>query len=176
MERNTHQLFMGHGSLLIKRQFGLTLVELIVVLAVLSILAAAALPFAEVTIQRSNEYELKQALREIRMAIDEFHSDWLNGRISQASDAASEYGYPVSLEVLVQGVELSGVSTSRRYYLRRIPYDPFADKMKPPEEQWVLRSYSDAPDSIINWGGEDVYDVYSSSQQEALDGTMLQDW
>jgi general secretion pathway protein G len=167
---------MDRVSTSTKGQSGLTLVELLVVLVVLSILAAAALPFAEVTIQRNKEYELKRALREIRTAIDEFHTDWVNGKISHTGDEASANGYPVSLDVLVQGVELAGGSSGRRYYLRRIPPDPFADQEIPPSKQWVQRGYTDASDSVISWGGEDVYDVYSASEQEALNGTMLKDW
>jgi general secretion pathway protein G len=40
---------------------------------------------------------------------------------------------------------------------------------------WGLRSYADDPDSTI-WGGQDVYDVYSLSDRQALDGTYYRDW
>jgi general secretion pathway protein G len=40
---------------------------------------------------------------------------------------------------------------------------------------WGLRSFSDLPDST-QWGGENVYDVYSKSDLTALDGTKYSTW
>jgi general secretion pathway protein G len=40
---------------------------------------------------------------------------------------------------------------------------------------WGLRSYFDEPDSDT-WGGEDVYDVHSKSEKQALDGSYYKDW
>jgi len=147
----------------------------LVALVILSILASAALPYAEVTVRRDKELTLRRSLRKIRTAIDAFHADWKNGDISKFSDAASEDGYPKTLQVLVDGVDLSGASGKRRYYLRRIPRDPFADQSEPPAEQWVLRSYQDPPDTA-SWGGQDVYDVHSATRRKALDGSKLKDW
>lgn len=154
---------------------GLTLIELLVALVILSILAAAALPYAELTMRRNKELELRAALREIRTAIDQFHDDWTAGRISKLSDAASEDGYPKSLQVLVDGVDTGSAQGGKRRYLRRIPRDPFGDPAKPPAEQWVLRGYQDEPNSIV-WGGRDVYDVRSASELTAMDGTKYKDW
>lgn len=149
--------------------------ELLVVLVILSILAAAALPYAEVTVKRNKEIELRRTLREIRTAIDQFHADWKEGKIGKYSDASSESGYPKSLDILVEGVELSGVNAAHRFYLRRILPDPFADQSNPTYEQWILRSYQDEPDSYT-WGGQDVYDVRSGSERTALNGTYYKDW
>lgn len=154
---------------------GLTLIEMLITVAILSILAAVALPFAETVVQRRKEIELRAALRDIRSAIDELHADWEEGRIPGSSDAVSRDGYPVDLDVLVEGVTLAGVEGETRYYLRRIPRDPFADPAAAPAEQWVRRGYRDAPDAIF-WGGDDVYDVRSASEREALDGTRYADW
>lgn len=166
-----------HGSLSnrLTRCCGLTLIELLVALVILSILAGAALPYAEVTVHRNKELELRRSLRKIRTAIDAFHDDWKNGKISKFSDAASDDGYPKTLQVLVDGVDLAGASGKRRYYLRRIPRDPFADQTVAPAEQWVLRSYQDPPDTA-SWGGQDVYDVHSASNRTALDGSKQRDW
>ena len=154
---------------------GLTLIELLVTLVILSILAAAALPYAELTVRRDKEIELRRALREIRTAIDGFHEDWAAGRISKLNDALSEDGYPKTLQALVNGAETSGAKGGKRRYLRRIPRDPFLDTTKPPEEQWVLRGYQDEPDTIV-WGGKDVYDVRSAAENIAIDGTHYKDW
>src|SRR5881397_88811 len=84
---------------------GLTLVELLVALAILSILAAAALPYAEVTVRREKELELRRALRDVRTAIDAFYEDSKSGKVSKTSGAASEDGYPKTLQVLVDGAD-----------------------------------------------------------------------
>lgn len=148
---------------------------MLVALTLLSVLTAVALPYAEVTIRRNHEIELRQSLREIRTAIDTFHNDWLAGRISQFSDAASEDGYPVTLGILMDGIDMGGIDGRKRYYLRRIPRDPFGASDRPHEEQWKLRSYQDKPHSGI-WGGRDVYDVNSFSREQALDGSYYADW
>src|SRR5512139_2399361 len=83
-----------------KRNSGVTLLELLVTLVILSILASAALPYAELSVRRSRELELNQALRDIRNAIDAFHDDWIAGKISHSSSSASEDGYPRNLEIL----------------------------------------------------------------------------
>lgn len=154
---------------------GLTLIELLVTLVILSILAAAALPYAETTIRREKELELRRALRDIRSAIDAFNEDWKSGKIPKTASVVSDDGYPKTLQALTDGAETSEAKGGKRKYLRRIPRDPFADSAKPPEEQWVLRGYQDERDSIM-WGGRDVYDVRSASEATALDSTRYKDW
>jgi general secretion pathway protein G len=154
---------------------GLTLVELLVTLVILSILATAALPYAEVAVRRDKELELRRALRDLRGAIDAFHDDWTGGKISRTGTAGSDDGYPKTLQVLVDGADTGDAKASRRRYLRRVPRDPFADQGRPTPDQWIVRGYQDASDSLV-WGGRDVYDVRSASEATGLDGTRYQDW
>lgn len=154
---------------------GLSLIELLVTLAIVSILAAAALPYAETTVRREKELELRRALRDVRGAIDRFNDDWVAGRIPKTAEGASEDGYPKTLAVLVHGVDAGEARGGRRTYLRRVPRDPFADAQVAPEQQWVLRGYQDEVDAIV-WGKKDVYDVRSASETIALDGTRYRDW
>jgi general secretion pathway protein G len=155
---------------------GLTLIELLVTLAIMSILAAAALPYAELTVRRDRELELHRALREVRSAIDAFHEDWLAGRISRTSDLASIDGYPKKLQILVDGADTGRVGGGKRRYLRRIPRDPFAESATTaPAAQWVVRGYQDEPEALT-WNGVDVYDIYSASDGLAIDGTTYRDW
>ena len=69
-----------------------------------------------------------------------------------------------------KGVNLVGQVDKKQRFLRRIPIDPMTSKA-----EWGLRSYQDEPDSF-SWGGQNVYDVYSLSEAEALDGTYYKDW
>ncbi|MEQ6341166.1 MAG: type II secretion system GspH family protein [Gammaproteobacteria bacterium] len=154
---------------------GITFVELLVTLVILSILAAVALPYAEITVRRNKEIELRQALRDMRGAIDRFHLDWETAKISKLNNAVSEDGYPKTLQVLVEGVGADQAKGGKVKYLRRIPVDPFTDSNKPSHEQWALRGYQDVPDSS-SWGGADVYDVRSTSRRKAIDGSFYKDW
>ena len=154
---------------------GLTLIELLVALVILSIVAAAALPYAETTVRREKELELRHALREMRTGIDTFHEDWVAGRISKTSDAVSDDGYPKTLQVLVNGTETGQAKGGKRRYLRRIPRNPFSDPLKPVAEQWMMRGYQDEAEGII-WGGRDIYDVRSATDGTAIDGTHYKDW
>jgi general secretion pathway protein G len=135
----------------------------------------AALPYAQIGVTRYKELELRRALRDIRTAVDLFHEDWRAGRIATADPDVSEYGYPRSLDVLVEGVELTTAEKEVRRYMRRIPRDPFADQAQAPMEQWVIRSYTDDLDSSSS-DGRDIYDVRTSTDKVALDGSKYSDW
>ncbi len=146
---------------------GVTLIELLVTMVILTILATCILPLSQITHKRAKEIELKRNLRIIRTALDEYHRLVEEGEISKEAFGS---GYPESLEILVTGVELQGPVALKKKFLRRIPGDPMTE-----DRQWGLRSYIDEPDSEI-WGEEDVYDVYSMSDEEALDGTLYKEW
>jgi general secretion pathway protein G len=156
---------------------GVTLVELLVVLVILSVLAAVAIPQAEIMVRRDKEFELRRSLRTIRSAIDQFHSDWEAGKIAHDEEYASDNGYPTNLDVLMDGVPTTSVEGADRYYLRRIPADPFAKSREFDRDrsQWVLRSYQDPPDNS-SWGGQDVYDIRTESDKVGLDGTHYNTW
>ena len=148
-----------------RAQRGFTLAELVMVVALIAVLSAMALPVAKFTVKRSKEAELRLALRQIRTAIDEYKRLSDQGLIPVTIGGE---GYPENLEVLVEGVELVGQETKRKF-LRRIPDDPMTD------EDWRLISYQDEPDAT-SWGGENVYDVRTTSDGVALDGTEYADW
>ncbi len=154
---------------------GFSLVEMLVVLAILAILAAVTLPYAETTVRRDKELELRRDLRQMRTAIDQFHDNWQNGVIPKLGTGTSDDGFPKDLDVLVKGVEQSGPRPVKQKYLRRVPENPFGEKNLPPEEQWGRRSYADQSDST-QWGGQDVYDVYCPGDEKALDGSYYHDW
>lgn len=156
----------------LRAQKGLTLIELVIAAAILAVLAAAVLPSAEVTVRRNKELELRRDLRMIRTAIDDYKADYDEAKKeNKITTAINETGYPPTLEALVKGSDWGGLYAFKHRYLRRIPPDPF----DPDGEGWGLRSYTDEPDSTV-WGGEDVYDVYSRSDETALDGTHYNTW
>lgn len=57
------------------KQKGFSLIELVITLTVLSIMTLGVLPLVKVSVKRQKEQQLRETLRQIRMAIDEFHRD-----------------------------------------------------------------------------------------------------
>ncbi|GMU64452.1 MAG: hypothetical protein AMXMBFR36_07260 [Acidobacteriota bacterium] len=150
-----------------RRARGYTLVELVVVCAVLVIIAGAAFPLAKYTRLRLKEMELRSALREMRASIDEFK------RYTDAGLLPVDFGtdgYPSELEVLIEPIDVVGQVDKQIRFLRRIPVDPMTG-----EAEWGLRSTSDEPDST-SWGGENVFDVYSLADGFGLDGVPYSEW
>ena len=146
---------------------GLTLIELMVVLAVLGVLAAVAMPLAEVTVKRSKELELRRAVRELREGIDRFKVEYDKAR-NKAKDAREPFVQRVSVDRT--GFPLTLQELMETKILRRIPRDPMG-----PDSPWVTRSYSDSLDSSVT-DARDVWDVRSSSMARALDGTTYNTW
>lgn len=143
---------------------GLTLVELIVTVAILSILASAAVPIARFQVKREKERMLRYDLWQMRRAIDNYKDAADKNAFRTKIDSQ---GYPPDLQTLVDGVDVQG---KKLRFLRRIPVDPMTG-----DTDWGLRSMQDDPDSD-SWGGQNVFDVYSKSTGTALDGTKYSDW
>ena len=160
------------------QQLGITLIELLVVIAIVSILATVAMPLSRVTVTRVKELELRNNLRTLRTAIDAFKKDCDNKQLATLEGycKADQNNYPESLEQLTEPLKLAGPADRTKKYLRRIPRDPMTKPDSPDNpNNWGLRSYADAPDSD-QWGGGNVYDVYSKSDAVALDGSKYNTW
>lgn len=154
---------------------GFTLIEMVVTVAIVALLAAAVVPLAEVSVQRTKEQELRLALRQIRTAIDAYKQAVDEGRVVR--DVQQLSGYPPSLQILVDGVPdaSSPDGTSRIYFLRRIPRDPlFPDPTQPDEATWGKRSYESSDDAPEE--GDDVFDVYSLAAGTGLNGIPYRRW
>ena len=152
-------------------QRGFTYLELVATAAILMILASAIMPMAKVTRKRQKEIELRRELRIIRTAIDDYKKHVDAGKIGGSDVKLGSEGYPPTLEILVEGVsQVGSASDVKLKFLRRIPFDPMTNST-----EWGMRCYQDDHDSD-SWCGSNVWDVYSKSQGEALDGTKYADW
>lgn len=153
-------------SRLIRRpsERGLTLIELLVTVAILSVLAMAAIPVARFQIKREKERELHRALWMMRDAIDRYKDAADRGAFQTKVDSQN---YPPDLDTLVSGVDVQGKKVR---FLRQIPLDPMTG-----QKDWGTRSMQDDPSSDSN-GGQNVFDVFTKSTGTALDGTKYSDW
>jgi general secretion pathway protein G len=148
----------------VRRQHGITLIELIVAITIIGILMGAAVPVARIAIKREKERQLHRALWEMRDAIDRYKDAADRGAFQ--TKLGSE-GYPPDLETLVQGVDVQGKKVR---FLRRIPVDPMTGGT-----DWQLHSLQDDPKST-SWGGQNVFDATTKSEATALDGTKYNQW
>jgi len=147
----------------------MTLVELIVAFTIMFVLASMAVPLARARIRMQRERELRYDLRIMHAAIDKY-KDYCDGGyfgpMKQGTDC-----YPESLEQLVEGVKLAQSADGKKMrFLRSIPTDPFTGN-----KEWGLRSDQDDPTST-SWGGQNVFAVYTKTQEKAADGTSYSEW
>jgi general secretion pathway protein G len=141
---------------------------LMITVLVISILVGLAVPLARNSIKREKEFELHSALREVRTAIDKYKDASDKGLIMVKVDTE---GYPETLQVLVDGVQMVGQVDKKLKLLRRIPKDPMTNST-----EWGQRSYQDDPKTSSSWGGQNVFDIYTKSEGTALDGSKYKDW
>lgn len=147
---------------------GLTLIEVLVTITILAILSAMVLPIARTTLRREKEMDLRRALRQMREAIDQFKKFSDSGAIQPR--CLQCFGYPEDIKALVEGVPQVGAIDKKLRFLRRIPIDPMTG-----EQSWGMHSIQDDPNSD-SWGHQNVYDVFSLSEETSLDGSKYRDW
>lgn len=155
---------MSRSRIDLRSSRGLTLIELITAITIVIILTGTAIPIARTRIKREKERELRQALWEMRDAIDRYKDAADRGAFQIKLGTE---GYPPDLETLVKGVDVQGKKVR---FLRRVPVDPMTGNT-----EWGMRSMQDEADST-SWGGQNVFDVYTKSTGEALDGTKYSEW
>jgi general secretion pathway protein G len=155
-----------------RSQRGLTLIELVSCSAIILVLASVAVPVANTWVKRRKELELRQALREIRTAIDRFQYDAERnpGMRGTKMNATNEDGYPEKLEWLYEGYDIGDAAGTKVKYLRRLPRDPITGTT-----EWATRSSKDRPGSVST-DGLNIFDVHTTSDAVALDGTPYASW
>ncbi|MEW5764210.1 MAG: type IV pilin protein [Acidobacteriota bacterium] len=134
-----------------RRESGFTLMELMVVVAIIGILVSMAVPTYRTAVERTKETVLRQNLSVIRDCIDQYYAD--KGR------------YPDSIEALVS-----------EGYLRHLPVDPITEK-----SDWVTVPYTGAEEGQLEptegeEGGGGIWDVHSASEGTARDGSKFSEW
>ncbi|MGD0824161.1 MAG: type II secretion system protein [Terriglobales bacterium] len=145
------------------RETGFTLIELIVATAILAILVGMAVPMAKNAVAREREHELRYDLWMLRDAIDRYKAA---ADLGMFRTKLGSENYPPDLDTLLKGEDVGG---KKLKFLRKIPLDPMT------KDEWGLRSMQDDKDST-SWGGQNVFDVYTKSDQTALDGSKYKDW
>lgn len=161
------------SPLMPRQRLGFSLVELLVVVAIISVLAMIGLPLAELAHKRAQEEELRQSLRDIRSALDAYKKAVDMGHIPRSIDAS---GYPPTLDALVDGVtDVQSPHNEQLFFLRRLPRDPFAPaEIANAVDTWGLRSYESKADDPKP--GKDVFDVYSKSVEAGMNGVPYSKW
>ena len=149
-------------------QRGLTLVELVVSITIMTILSAMAVPLARVKVHTQREFELKYALRDMRQAIDKYKDDCDLGTFGAIKQGT--FCYPESLNVLVEGVKTQAADGKKKKYLRDIPRDPFTNS-----KEWGLRSMQDDIKGET-WSGDNVFNVYTKTRDRDRDGKPYSEW
>ncbi len=202
---------------------GYSLLELVSTLAVLAILVMGTIPMAQNAVKRQKELRLRESLRLMRNAIDEFKRDTIGacpqGAVTSGNPTIAAQGgniptdprsrvvvddckifesdnpdrYPPTIETLVDGVkvkargvnvtggsgisgdtkqatELNEIKELNKIYLRELPIDPMTGKA-----DWKFRSSYQDKDSD-NWDEINVFDVRSSSDEEAMNGEKYSEW
>ena len=130
---------------------GFTLIELIIVIAIIGILASISIPMMKPSTQKAREAVLKSDLHTMREAIDQYFADKAH--------------YPESLETLVE-----------EGYIRKVPVDPFTDSSSSWKLIYASTSQEDSTPEELAAGGSGIFDVKSGSPKRALNGEYVAEW
>ncbi|MFN0123170.1 MAG: type II secretion system protein [Blastocatellia bacterium] len=150
-------------------QVGFSLLEMIIVMAIMSVMVTAAWPIARNIEKRRQEQELKEVLRRMRDGIDKYKKFCEAGGVPPLDRKPEDQCYPPNLDTLVEGVTPPN-SLHKIRFLSRIPRDPMTGGT-----DWSTRSAQDEPDTRSS-GSQNVYDVFSRSEDIGLNGTKYRDW
>ena len=77
-----------------RRAEGFTLIELVITLTVLTVLTLGVIPLVKNAVRRQREQQLRESLRQMRAAIDQFHREALAGARVQGRGAGTPQPQP----------------------------------------------------------------------------------
>jgi general secretion pathway protein G len=129
-----------------RKNAGFTLVELMIVMAIIMVLAVVAVPSYIAAMRSAREAALKEDLHVLRNAIDSYTAD--------------KQKAPQELQDLVQ-----------EGYLRTIPEDPMTHS----KETWVTEK-SETLSSVDQTDSGGIDDVHSGSQEQGSNGQPYNTW
>ena len=122
--------------------------------------------------QRQREVELRRTLRELRTAIDHYKDAADQGMIAATELKLGNEGYPPDARDAGRGRAAAGDATGPEAEVPAPGPDRSDDEL---QRSGACGRTRTAPDSR-SWGGQNVYDVYTTSDGTALDGTKYRDW
>ena len=125
---------------------GFTLIELMIVMIIIGILAAMAIPSFTHNIKAAKEAVLREDLQVMRMAINSYTVD--------------KEKAPQTLDDLVAAG-----------YLKSIPKDPVTGRT----DTWIT-AQSDTLASVDQTDSGGIDDIHSGAQQTAIDGSSYNSW
>jgi general secretion pathway protein G len=129
-----------------RRDDGFTLIELLIVMTIIGLLAAIAIPSYITSVRKAREAVLKEDLHVMRTAIESYTQD---------KETA-----PQGLEDLVQAG-----------YLKSVPVDPMTNR----NDTWQTGMSQDYV-SITETNSGGINDVHSGAQGVSLEGTSYNQW
>lgn len=147
MEPNTRIGEEMEKKAFIQEKKGFTLLEILIVMALVGILVGLAIPYYRSAPIRAKEAVLKENLFQLRKLINQYYTD--KGK------------YPPSLQALVDAE-----------YLKAIPMDPITNS----SETWVVVWETQTEDDLTLGLEPGIVDVFSGADKNALDGTPYNTW
>ncbi|MDD5090902.1 MAG: type II secretion system protein [Candidatus Wallbacteria bacterium] len=182
------------------KRCGITLIELLMVVLIISVMASVAIPLGKIQFVRGKEEDLKQFLKDFRRGIDQFYDhntneiigfsgntvdddidgmidEEINDGIDNDGDGAIDEdlaasGYPKSLKSMVIN-----------HWLRHIPKEPLGNKWQyrtPTDPPGTWRDFADYGNSysVTNLATHSIYDIRTdgSYNNNAIDGTNYNKW
>jgi len=141
-----------------KSNSGFTLIELVITITVLSILTLGIVPLLKLSVKRQKEQQLRDTLREIRLAIDEFHRDSVgincttSGTIGGSGGGGGGGQAPIYIDprskVVLSDCTIFGVDNPDRY---------------PPDLETLVNGVNVVPRGVQNVGGQGLQSTGTST-------------
>jgi len=151
---------------------GFSLIELVITVTVLTILTLGVVPLMQVSVKRQKEQQLRDALRQMRSAIDDFRRDTVQMRCTGLGTGGGPAGGPIQSggapaptyidprsKVVISDCTIFGVDNPDRY---------------PPDLQTLVTGVNVVPRAAGNMGGQGLQSTGTqmSNTQSVLDSQL----